>query len=77
MFSLKYDYTKSESEIKKIYERQSKIADLFKKISNKLTVKMNKADSDAKKMIEKEKKEKYKAEDLDAQDAPGMTSSIF
>lgn len=74
---LKYDYTKSEKEIKKIYDKQIKIADKFKKISNVFAVKMSKAESDAKKLIEKEKKEKYKAEDLDAHDAPGMTSSIF
>lgn len=74
---LKYDYTKSEAEIKKIYEKQSKIADLFKKISDKFAVKMNKAESDAKKLIEKEKREKYTVDDLDAQDVPGMTSSIF
>lgn len=74
---LKYDYTKSEEQIKKIYDKQSKIADLFKKISDKFSVKMNKAESDAKKLIEKEKKEKYTVDDLDAQDVPGMTSSIF
>lgn len=74
---LKYDYTKSEAEIKKIYDKQSKIADLFKKISDKFAVKMTKAESDAKKLIEKEKKEKYTIDDLDAQDVPGMTSSIF
>ena len=74
---LKYDYTKSEAEIKKIYDKQSKIADLFKKISDKFAVKMTKAESDAKKLIEKEKKEKYTVDDLDAQDVPGMTSSIF
>ena len=74
---LKYDYTKSEVEIKKIYDKQSKIADLFKKISDKFAVKMNKAESDAKKLIEKEKREKYTVDDLDAQDVPGMTSSIF
>ena len=74
---LKYDYTKSEAEIQKIYEKQNKIADLFKKISDKLAVKMSKAESDAVKLIEKEKKEKYKIEDIDAQDVPGMTSSIF
>lgn len=74
---LKYDYTKSEAEIKKIYDKQSKIADLFKKISDKFAVKMTKAESDAKKLIEKEKREKYTIDDLDAQDVPGMTSSIF
>lgn len=74
--TLKYDYTKSEKEIAKIYERQSKIAALFKKIANALAVKMNKADSDARKLIDQEKKEKYNATDLDTQDIPAM-SSIF
>lgn len=74
--TLKYDYTKSEKEITKIYERQSKIAALFKKIANALAVKMNKADSDARKLIDQEKKEKYNATDLDTQDIPAM-SSIF
>lgn len=72
---LKYDYTKSEAEIKKIYDKQTKIADLFKKISDKFAVKMNKAESDAKKLIEKEKKEKYTINDLDTQDVPSMSSS--
>ena len=75
--TLKYDYTKSEDQVEKIYKKQMKIADLFKKIANKLAVKMNKADSDARKMIKKEKEEKYNAEDLDAQDIPALTSSIF
>ena len=74
---LKYNYTKSETEIKKIYDKQIKIADVFKKISNKLAVKMNKAENDAKRMIEQEKQEKYNVEDLDMQDVPVTTSSIF
>ena len=75
--NLKYDYTKSESEIKKIYQKQITIADRFKSIANALAVKMNKADSDARKMIKSDKSEKYKAGDLEVQDAPGLTSSIF
>ena len=74
---LKYDYTKSEGEIKKIYDKQIKISDLFKKISNKLSVKMNKADNDAKALIKKDKAEKFKAEDLEMNDVPSMSSSIF
>lgn len=75
--NLKYDYTKSEAEIKKIYDKQIKIADKFKSISSAFSVKMSKAESDAKKQIEKDKSEKYKAEDLETQDIPLMTSSIF
>lgn len=75
--SLKYDYTKSEAEIEKIYQKQSKIAQMFKSISNKLSVKLNKADSDARKLSEKEKSEKVNANDLNTIDVPGMSSSIF
>ena len=76
---LKYDYTKSEGEIKKIYDKQMKIAEKFRKISDKFAVKMNKADSDAKKMVQQDKTQKYKAEDLNTMDAdiPAMSSSIF
>lgn len=75
--SLKYDYTKSDAEVKKIYDKQMKISEFFKKISSKFSVKMNKAESDAKKLIEKDKSEKYKVDDLDNEDVPGLTSSIF
>ena len=55
---LKYNYTKSDAEIKKIYDKQIKIAELFKKISNAFAVKMNKAEKDANKLIKKESSEK-------------------
>lgn len=74
---LKYNYTKSEAEIKKIYDKQIKIAEVFKKISDKFAVKMSKAESDAKKLIEQEKKQKYTVDDLNAQDVPAISSSIF
>ena len=74
---LKYNYTKSDEELRKIYDKQIKISNDFKSISSKFSVKMSKAESDAKKLIEKEKAEKYKAEDLDNDDVPGLTSSIF
>ena len=73
---LKYNYTKSDAELKKIYDKQMKIADSFKSISSKFSVKMSKAESDAKKQIEKEKSEKYNAEDLEG-DIPGLSSGIF
>lgn len=75
--NLKYDYTKSEAEVKKIYDKQMKIVDTFKKISSAFAVKMNKADSNARKQINTDKSVKYKANDLEVQDNPGMTSSIF
>lgn len=76
---LKYDYTKSEDQIKKIYDKQMKIVDKFKKISDKFAIKMNKADNDAKKITQQERSVKYKSEDLETRDSdiPGMTSSIF
>ena len=74
---LKYSYTKSEDQIQKIYEKQTKIADMFKKISSKFAVKMSKAESDAKKQIQKDKSEKYKVDDLELEDVPATTSSIF
>lgn len=74
---LKYNYAKSEADIEKIYKKQIKIAELFKKIANKFAVKMNKADNEARKQIEKEKQEKYKVEDLENEDIPALTSSIF
>ena len=69
---LKYDYTKSEAEIKKIYDKQMKIASVFKKISDAFAVKMNKAESEARKQIEKDREEKYDDTDLEI-----SGSSIF
>lgn len=76
---LKYDYTKSEGEIKKIYDKQMKIVEKFRKLSDKFAVKMNKAEVDAKQMVKQEKTQKYKAEDLadNDSDIPAMSSSIF
>jgi hypothetical protein len=76
---LKYDYTKSEAEIKRIYDKQMKIVDKFRRISDKFAVKMNKAEVDAKRMVQQEKTQKYKAEDLanNDSDIPAMSSSIF
>lgn len=71
---LKYDYTKSDAEIKKIYDKQMKIADSFKKISNALAIKMNKADKDARRMVEQDKSEKLKYDDLEVRP---NNSSIF
>ena len=75
--NLKYDHTKSEAEIKKIYDKQISMTDKFKKISSAFAVKMSKAETDAKKKINEEKNTKFKAEDLEAQDVPGLSSSIF
>ena len=74
---LKYDYTKSEAEIKKIYDKQMKIAEKFRKASDKLAVKMNKGDKDARKFIQDDKKDKYTVDDLETHDVPAISSSIF
>lgn len=76
---VKYDYTKSEKEIKKIYDKQMKIVEKFRKISDKFAVKLNKSEAEAKKVIQQEKTQKYKVDDLvnNDSDIPSMSSSIF
>ena len=76
---VKYDYTKSEKEIKKIYDKQMKIVEKFRKISDKFAIKVNKSETEAKKVIQQEKTQKYKVEDLvdNDSDIPSMSSSIF
>lgn len=75
---LKYDYTKSEAEIKKIYDKQMKIAEKFRKASDKMSVKLNKADKDARRVVQVDNSQKYKADDLEVNDVPDMHgSSIF
>ena len=72
---LKYDYTKTDSEVKKIYDKQMKIVDRFRKISDIFSIKMNKADKQARKEIQKDKVEKYTVDDVQIIDNPDMTSS--
>lgn len=72
---LKYDYTKSETEIKKIYTKQMKIAEKFRKHADKISIKMNKADKDARTAVQKDKVEKYTIDDIKTTDVPSMTSS--
>lgn len=74
---LKYDYTKSENEVKKIYDKQMKIAEKFRKISDALAIKMTKADKDARKVVQQDKSEKYNVDDLETVDVPAVSSSIF
>ncbi len=77
---LKYDYTKSEAEVKKIYDKQMKIVAKFKKLSDKWAVKSTKSDNDARRMTQSEKSQKYNADDLEDRmnDVPSMSdSSIF
>ena len=72
---LKYRYTKSDKELKKVYEKQMKIATKLKKISDFFAIKMNKAEVEAKAQIKVDNSFKYKAEDLEVNDIPNMTSS--
>lgn len=75
--NLKYNSAKSPEEIKKIAEKQNKIADTFKKISNKLAVKFNTSDKNATK-DSNEVLNKKKIDDLDNTDDNGDDSgSIF
>lgn len=61
---INYDYSKSEESRKKIIEKQMKIADNFKSFSNKLAIKVTKAEAEAKKEIEKDISKKYKVDEL-------------
>lgn len=71
---LKYNYTKSDKELKKVYDKQMKIANTFKKISDAFAIKMNKAEAEAKQDIKQEKSQKYNVDDLEVKDAPTITS---
>ena len=62
--TLKYDTTRTPAEVEKIYNKQNKIAQVFKKISNLFAIKMTKAEKDATKAIESDSKEKYKASEV-------------
>ncbi len=67
---LKYDYTKTDAEIKKIYNKQIKIADRFKKMSNLFAVKINKAERGISKINEDKLK-------IPVEDTNPTSSSIF
>ena len=71
----KLDVTKTESERKKIYNKQSKIAERFKKISNTLSIKLKSSESKADSVIKKEKTT-YKVDDV-VDEVPSSASSIF
>jgi len=72
--NVKLDMTKTPAEREKIYKKQVKIADSFKKISTKLSVKMKGSNKSAETMIDKERSSKMKFTSADATIAP---SSIF
>lgn len=62
--NVKLDVTKTPSERETIYKKQVKIADSFKKIANKLSVKIKSSEKEAVKMIERESKTNFKANDV-------------
>ena len=61
---VQYNRAKSPEQKKKIIARQHKIADHFKKWSNKLMIKANKADVEANKKIKEENSNKSKIGDV-------------
>lgn len=61
---VQYNRAKSPEQKKKIIARQHKIADHFKKWSNKLMIKANKADTEANKKIKEENSNKSKIGDV-------------
>lgn len=74
--NVKLDYTKSADERNKIYKKQMKISERFKKISNKLSIKLKSSEKESEKIIKNDRKDKYKATDI-IKDAPSTPSGIF
>lgn len=74
--NLKLNYTKSEAEREKIYKKQIKIADHFKKISNKLAIKMKSSEKEAERIVRNDNQTKYKVEDI-VDTMPSSASGIF
>lgn len=76
---VKLDVTKTEKERDKIYERQMKLSNRFKKLSNALAVKLKSAEKRAEVVYKKEASTKYKIDDImdDSFVASKSTSSMF
>lgn len=74
--NVKLDYTKTEPERNKIYQKQSKIADVFKKISNKLAIKFKSSEKQAEKIVKDDNAKKYDIEDV-VDTMPKSASGIF
>lgn len=78
--NVKLDVTKTSAERDKIYKKQVKIADSFKKISNKLAIKLKSSQVQAEKIVKDQNSKKYKIEDISktAPDTENTTpSGIF
>lgn len=67
---------KSEQEKKKIYDKQMKTANLFRKISNTVSIKFNNGENKANSMIKEEDKPNYKLDDV-VDEEPDSYSKIF
>jgi hypothetical protein len=74
--NVKLDCTKTESEREKIYKKQIKIADSFKKLSNKLAIKLKSSEKQAEKIVKSDNSKKYDIEDI-VDTAPSSASGIF
>lgn len=74
--SVKLDVTKTETKRKDIYKRQMKLVDKFKKISNKLAVKIKSAEKKAETMVKTANSKRYKLEDV-VDSGEMSTSSMF
>lgn len=79
--NVKLDVTKTTSERNKIYKKQIKISDTFKKISNKLSIKLKSSEKQAQKVIADQNSKKYKINDVTPTLPNGVedvsTSGIF
>lgn len=75
-YKVKDDATIGKSTREDIFKKQIKIADVFKKISNKIALTNKKSEVEAKREIEASKK-KLKSSDLVDRDEEGHTSSLF
>lgn len=75
--SVKLDYTKTESEREKIYNKQMKLVERFKKIANALAVKLKSAEKRGEAMYKKESTMKYRMDEETGSISTSSTSSMF
>ena len=68
--------TKTPEKRDKIYERQMRMSQLFRKIANKTSIKFNKAEVNANKMIKGDEKPNYNIDDV-TNEEPDSYSNIF
>ena len=73
--NVKLDVTKTKSERDKIYKKQIKIADTFKKISNTLNIKLKSSQTEAEKIIKKQNDTRYTLNDI-SNTLPNSASTI-